>query len=706
MKKKFVAILVLMLSLAISVMTLSACDKDKVCTHEYGDWKVVTEPTCTVDGLKERTCKLCGEKESQAIKADHIWSSEWTVDIAPTYQSDGEKSHHCTKCDERKDITKIPNLTETCTHEYGDWKIVTEPTCTVDGLEERSCSLCGKKETQVVEAKHTWSDEWTIDIEASIGKEGEKSRHCTKCDERTDITKIPAKTASDLTYHEVTGGYMVTGIAKESENDKIIIVPETYMGKPVISIAPQAFFGQLQVTELYLADSITTIGDNAFEDMQNLEKIKLPSNLESIGDKAFEDTYKLTKIDLPDSVTQLGRDLFDSSAITSLHIPKNVNSIGDTITSRTKSLMSITVDENNADYYAEGNCLITKKDNTLIAGCTGSVIPNSVEIIAEYAFSGIGITKVIIPSSVQTIENFAFSGCESLVEVELNGLPDTNMITSSKNGFRKGVFSRCINLKKVTINEGVGKIGEEGFVNTAIEELILPDSLVRIETDAFKGSQLKRITFGKNLNPGRIPGLNSSGLLESIDLGTNTNKLFVLQDDCLFAGNYVRAFLNKEEITLPTSYTNNDGKLIKINSMSGNEIDDMHQVKRLIVPDGYQIGLLSGMTSLEEITFEGDITDPYEPNVLDANLFSAPPKNLTKINLSKQLTLGINSYFGSVLFSARSYDKVNPNLVITTPNTKEEWETKIQGAIMPTCTVVCSGGEEIKYKYNGEFEDM
>ena len=37
-------------------------------THAYGSWVVVDEPTCTEEGLRERTCS-CGEKETEMIAA-------------------------------------------------------------------------------------------------------------------------------------------------------------------------------------------------------------------------------------------------------------------------------------------------------------------------------------------------------------------------------------------------------------------------------------------------------------------------------------------------------------------------------------------------------------------------------------------------------------------------------------------------------------
>ena len=76
-------------------------------------------------------------------------------------------------------------------HVFSDWFAINEPTCTESGLEKRTCS-CGYEETRLIDPlNHNYSNEWTIDIEATCNKEGSKSHHCLRCDNKTDITIIP-----------------------------------------------------------------------------------------------------------------------------------------------------------------------------------------------------------------------------------------------------------------------------------------------------------------------------------------------------------------------------------------------------------------------------------------------------------------------------------------------------------------------------------
>ena len=119
--------------------------------------------------------------------------------------------------------------------------------------------------------------------------------------------------------------------------------------------------------------------------------------------------------------------------------------IGDSIVYLCSSLESITVHEDNPEYYMDGNCLIGRSTKTLICGLGDARIPQdgSIQIIAPYAFSyndtltdpvipeGVtsigsgafmccsGITEFVLPEGITTIENNAVSGCHGLTRLVL-----------------------------------------------------------------------------------------------------------------------------------------------------------------------------------------------------------------------------------------------------------------------------------------------
>ena len=79
-------------------------------------------------------------------------------------------------------------------HNYNLWQTTVNPTCTEGGEMIRSCSVCGAEETKTIDALgHDYSGQWTVDEEADCVNDGSKSRHCSRCDAKTDVTVIEAK---------------------------------------------------------------------------------------------------------------------------------------------------------------------------------------------------------------------------------------------------------------------------------------------------------------------------------------------------------------------------------------------------------------------------------------------------------------------------------------------------------------------------------
>ncbi|MDE6660757.1 MAG: hypothetical protein K2J93_02895, partial [Anaeroplasmataceae bacterium] len=172
------------------------CDRHQDCDAkidvEAHQWVLVSDSaTCTTDGTAVYKCSVCPKTKEEASLAGHRYREEWTVDQEPTCTEAGSKSHHCLGCDEKKDITVVPATG----HNYKDWVVIQEATETIPGIRERECSVCGHKETgtiPVVGHIHQYDTEWTIDKEATCTEAGSKSHHCLGCDDKIDVTEIPA----------------------------------------------------------------------------------------------------------------------------------------------------------------------------------------------------------------------------------------------------------------------------------------------------------------------------------------------------------------------------------------------------------------------------------------------------------------------------------------------------------------------------------
>lgn len=84
-------------------------------------------------------------------------------------------------------------------------------------------------------------------------------------------------------------------------------------------------------------------------------------------------------------------------------------------------LEAITVSPDNPVYYASRNCLIEKKTNKLVLGCSNSIIPDSAEIIGEDAFNhALSLKEIRIGKNVKYIRMGAFYDLPNLERIEVD----------------------------------------------------------------------------------------------------------------------------------------------------------------------------------------------------------------------------------------------------------------------------------------------
>ena len=190
--------------------------------HEWGEGKETKSPTCTEAGEKTYTCTRCNATKKEAIEAlGHAYSDEWTVDREATCEEAGSKSHHCTRpgCDSKSDVTII----EALGHEWSEGKETKAPTCTEAGEKTYTCTRCSATKIEEVAALgHDYSDEWTVDKEATTTETGSKSHHCKVCGDKTDVTIIPMIKADVSINVEVVKKEDTPDTTIEGSNNEII----------------------------------------------------------------------------------------------------------------------------------------------------------------------------------------------------------------------------------------------------------------------------------------------------------------------------------------------------------------------------------------------------------------------------------------------------------------------------------------------------
>ncbi len=196
----------------------------------------------------------------------------------------------------------------------------------------------------------------------------------------------------------------------------------------------------------------------------DLSVVNIPDNVTKIDDFAFRRSpYRVQRnqqpaktkcVNIPDSVVSIGEHAFMnfSNRLESIVIPKSVERIGKLAFAALPGVASINVDADNRFYYSEGNCLIEKATQALIAGCQNSILPTdgSVTSINDGAFAAcFYLERLTVPEGVTSIKRLAFSNCPKLKELRI-----PNTVTS----IAETAFDRC---DKLTIYATVGSYAEQ-----------------------------------------------------------------------------------------------------------------------------------------------------------------------------------------------------------------------------------------------------
>ena len=231
-------------------------------------------------------------------------------------------------------------------------------------------------------------------------------------------------------------------------------------------IAGGAFEGCNNIVNITMPNSIKLIDDKVFYNSTGLESITLPDSLEYIGKSAFEGCTNLDSILFPSKLHTIDNYAFKNcSSLTTLHLHHNIECIGDQVVSFCNNLDTI--------YY---NCKNAKNIREPRFGLSNSFqnCPN--------------ITTVIFGDSVRKVPNYA--------------------------------FSRVYSLKNVVFSNSIDTIGNSSFEETAIENLVLSNSIKYIDRWGFYDcNHLKNITLGSSLNY-----INEYAFFESDSIETVTCK--------------------------------------------------------------------------------------------------------------------------------------------------------------------------------------
>ena len=209
--------------------------------HTYETYTVAA--TCTNPGYTVRECSVCGDRHIEDITSVLPHNYESHV-IAATCENGGKTIHRCDGCSS----SFVTDYTSPLGHSWDEGTLVTNATCTGEGVMEYRCTRCGavlknalghdyksevtaptctemgyttntcarcgdsNKSDYTEPTGHKPSD-WIVDKQPTTDSEGSKHKECTVCGEKLEtqpIEKIYNSATTDSKGEAVVGGYLVT----------------------------------------------------------------------------------------------------------------------------------------------------------------------------------------------------------------------------------------------------------------------------------------------------------------------------------------------------------------------------------------------------------------------------------------------------------------------------------------------------------------
>lgn len=283
-------------------------------------------------------------------------------------------------------------------------------------------------------------------------------------------------TLPDVVVPAVIDGYPVYAI----ENLCSPILTHVVVSEGIEVIGDSAFKAYFDYEKGYirtlvsvsLPQSLKIISDDGFWGQENLQEITLGSVVE-IGQSAFGSCTMLKQITLPDTLTTIGWRAFESSGLTSLTIPVNVTSLGDSFITDCSALTSLYVAEGNPTYEMEDGLLYDIPAKTLryaLPDVSGDVVIRDGTVrIGDDVFKEHAITSVQLPDSLQKIGNCAFQFCKELKEITFpEGLITIDGLA----------FAYCTQLENVVLPEGLKSLGDSAFRSCdSLTEITVPEGI-------------------------------------------------------------------------------------------------------------------------------------------------------------------------------------------------------------------------------------
>lgn len=315
----------------------------------------------------------------------------------------------------------------------------------------------------------------------------------------------------DLIVPKTVLGIEVKGIESETFSEQAYI-KSIAMPEGLTTIEEKAFYNCNSLTSL-IAPGVTDIGVSAFHGCSNLNEVFLP-NLQTIGKGAFRVTGSIEGFPF-ENLKKVPTNAFWGSDVYRVNLD-NATSIQGSAFAYCTSLTDVSIPkidtEINMGSAVFRNCPMLEKvvfnENTVYIpehtfnGCNFSLLDcfDTIETIADNAFSNNDALTDITMKSVEYIGSSAFENCQNLATVVF---PNIEYIDYE-------AFKDCSSLTSLTLSNCVSEIGSDAFNGCDSLKYLLVNGEMRLYGNVFAGSSVERLE------------MNGVGLADSLPIVENS----------------------------------------------------------------------------------------------------------------------------------------------------------------------------------------
>ena len=253
------------------------------------------------------------------------------------------------------------------------------------------------------------------------------------------------------------------------------------IGEGITAVGGAAFF-KTAVEKIILPSTVIVVRIDAFRECKQLKEAVFNDGLKTIAESALKRTENLSEISIPDSVKHIGSGCFACSGIKSVKLPENnafTAILWETFFG-CQNLETVKLPDsvNVIDNYAFSECTSLKSINL-----------GKIQILGNNAFAKTALEKITL--TARKIGSWVFAQCENLKEADLSGIAAAKL--------NSHLFFECKNLSKVSLpKEQIKEFDDSCFYNTAIKEITFDAKNVVVGQNAFGMTNLKRVVISEN----------------------------------------------------------------------------------------------------------------------------------------------------------------------------------------------------------------